>query len=116
MPTFRPTVLRADGSELRWLGHLYVRGLFDGDHRFAVEDLGEGRSRLTQSESFRGLLVRPIMRLYGADTESGFEAVNAALKARAEAITRPATSDARAYRPSVEGDGRSAEARVETAA
>ena len=86
MPTFRPRVLQADGTELRWLGHLYVRGLFDGEHRFVVEDLGEGRSRFVQSESFGGLLVRPIMRLYGEDTRAGFEAVNAALKARAEAV------------------------------
>lgn len=115
MPTFRPTVLRADGSELRWLGHLYVRGLFDGEHVFAVEDLGDGRSRLTQSESFGGLLVGLLMRLYGADTESGFEAVNAALKERAESIAAELSSDTR-YRPTVEGDGRSADARVETAA
>ena len=86
MPTFKPRVRQADGTELRWLGHLYVRGLFDGEHRFVVEDLGEGRSRFVQSESFGGLLVRPIMRLYGEDTRAGFEAVNAALKARAEAV------------------------------
>jgi len=116
MPTFRPTVLRADGTELRWLGHLYVRGLFDGEHRFVVEDLADGRSRLTQSESFGGVLVRPIMRLYGEDTKSGFEAVNAALKARAESIAADPVSDSRVYRPSVEGDGRSAEASVDTAA
>jgi hypothetical protein len=116
MPTFRPTVLRADGTELRWLGHLAVRGLFDGEHVFAVEDLGEDRSRLTQSESFGGLLVGPLMRLYGADTEAGFEAVNAALKERAESVAAEQSSDARAHRPTVEGDGRSADARVETVA
>jgi hypothetical protein len=86
MPTFRPRVLRADGAELRWLGHLYVRGLFDGEHRFVVEDLGDGRSRFVQSESFGGLLVGPLLRLYGEDTRAGFETVNAALKTRAEAI------------------------------
>jgi hypothetical protein len=116
MPTFRPTVLRADGTELRWLGHLYVRGLFDGEHVFAVEDLGDGRSRFTQSESFRGLLVRPLVRLYGEDTESGFHAVNAALKARSESIAARPASESPAYRPSVEGDGHSAEASVDTAA
>ena len=87
MPTFRPRVLRADPpAELRWLGHLYVRGLFDGEHAFTIEDLGDGRSRLVQSETFGGLLARPLLRLVGERTEAGFEAANAALKSRAEAI------------------------------
>jgi hypothetical protein len=84
-PTFRPRVLVADGRELRWRGRLYVPGLFDGEHSFLVEDLGAGRSRLTQSEAFSGALVGPVMRRIGADTERNFRAVNRALKARAEA-------------------------------
>ncbi|WP_416841533.1 SRPBCC family protein [Haloferax sp. DFSO52] len=91
MPTFKPTVLQAGDGELRWLGHLFVRGLFDGEHRFVVQDMGEGRSRLIQSETFSGLLVGPINRLYGDDTKRNFDGVNAALKARAEAM---ATADA----------------------
>jgi hypothetical protein len=88
MPTFKPRVLRADPEtrELVWLGHLYVPGLFDGEHRFTVEDLGDGRSRLRQEESFSGLLVGPINRRFGADTESNFHAVNGALKARVESL------------------------------
>ncbi|KAB1185074.1 MULTISPECIES: SRPBCC domain-containing protein [Haloferax] len=86
MPTFKPTVLRADDGELRWRGHLFVRGLFDGEHRFVVEDLGDGRSRLTQAETFTGILVWPINRLFGDDTERNFHAVNQALKTRAESM------------------------------
>lgn len=92
MPTFRPEVLRAGsltdgaGYELAWLGHLYVRGLFDGEHSFRIEDLGDDRSRLVQSESFSGLLVGPISRLFGDDTESNFRAVNEAVKTRAESL------------------------------
>lgn len=42
--SFCPTVLVADPNrELRWLGHLWVRGLFDGEHSFSIEPLGEGR-------------------------------------------------------------------------
>jgi hypothetical protein len=99
MPTFRPRVLAAgpvehdaspddgasDASELRWLGHLYVRGLFDGEHSFLVEAVDDDRSRLTQSETFSGLLAGLVLRRYGADTEAGFHDVNAALKIRAEA-------------------------------
>lgn len=83
--TFKPTVTAMKtGRELRWLGHLLVRGLFDGEHRFEIEDLGGGRSRFTQSERFAGLLVRPFAGTL-AKTERGFEAMNRALKERAEA-------------------------------
>ncbi|MEF8780406.1 MAG: SRPBCC domain-containing protein [Haloferacaceae archaeon] len=84
IPTFRPRVLVADGRELRWLGHLYVRGLFDGEHRFTIEELPDDRSRLVHSERFTGLLAGGLLRLIGRDTEAGFEAVNAALRDRAE--------------------------------
>ncbi|QPV63488.1 SRPBCC domain-containing protein [Halosimplex litoreum] len=111
MPTFRPRVLRADEpTELRWLGHLYVRGLFDGEHVFAIEELDDGRTRFTQSERFGGVLVRPLLRLYGDDTEAGFEAVNAALKARAEEIDGRAGDGRPEIR--VEGDGHSADTEV----
>lgn len=83
--TFKPRVLAAKpGRELRWLGHLLVRGLFDGEHSFEIEPLDGGRTRFTQSERFSGLLVRPLGGGLGK-TERGFEAMNRALKARAEA-------------------------------
>ena len=85
-PTFRPRVLVADGHELRWLGHLLTSGLFDGEHSFVVEDLGDGRSELTQSETFSGVLVRPILRFVGEQTEANFRGVNEALKDRAESL------------------------------
>ncbi|MFB6106074.1 MAG: SRPBCC family protein [Halobacteriaceae archaeon] len=85
--TFRPRVLAADpGRRLAWLGRLVVPGLFDGRHEFLLEER-EGGSRLVQRETFSGLLVRVLL---DADaTRAGFEAMNAALKARAE---RPATA------------------------
>lgn len=87
MPTFTPTVVEYDeGREFAWVGHLFVRGLFDGEHRFAVADLGDGRSRLTQSERFSGLLAGLLLRLVGDDTGSNFRAVNEAAKARAESL------------------------------
>ena len=83
--TFKPKVLAAEpGRELRWLGHLLVKGLFDGEHSFEIEPLDGGRTRFTQSERFSGLLVRPLGGGLGK-TERGFEAMNRALKARAEA-------------------------------
>ena len=82
---FRPTVVRVDPErELRWRGKLWLPGLFDGDHRFVVEDAGDGRTRVTHSESFFGALTPLVWRFIGASTEAGFEAMNAALKQRVE--------------------------------
>jgi hypothetical protein len=83
-----------EAYELRWLGHLWVPGLFDGEHSFRVEPIDEHRSRLTQSESFSGVLAGLLLRRYGADTEAGFHAVNEALKTRAEGLTAASDADA----------------------
>lgn len=78
---FRPTVLVAEaGRELRWLGRFLVPRLFDGEHYFVLEPI-EGGTRLHHGERFRGLL------LWVLDAErfrANFDAMNAALKARAE--------------------------------
>ena len=38
--TFKPKVLKAEANrELRWLGHLLVPGLFDGEHSFTIQPL-----------------------------------------------------------------------------
>ena len=83
--TFRPTVLEATpGRRLRWLGHLLVNGIFDGEHSFTIEPLGEGRVRLVQQEDFRGLLVPLMARSLDRRTLPAFEQLNQALKRRAE--------------------------------
>jgi hypothetical protein len=79
----RPTVLAAEpGRELRWIGRLVVRGIFDGEHRFEIHPEGEDRVRFLQSERFRGLLVPFLRRMIEQDTLRTFEAVNAALSTR----------------------------------
>ncbi len=84
--TFRPTILKAEPSrELRWLGKLFIQGLFDGEHVFEIEQLAENRVRFVQRESFRGLLASLLLRMLENDTRRGFEEMNAALMARAEA-------------------------------
>jgi hypothetical protein len=94
MPTFRPRVLSViPNQELRWLGHLYVRGLFDGEHRFHIEPIDRDRSRLVQEETFSGLLVGPINRRYGERTEANFHGVNAAMKERAESMVAAEDDD-----------------------
>ena len=82
--TFRPHVTEArPGQVLEWLGRLGIAGLFDGRHRFELREEDAGRTRLVHSETFTGLLV-PFFGGSLDETERGFSAFNAAIKARAE--------------------------------
>lgn len=82
---FRPTVLVvAPPNELRWLSPLLPGGLFNGEHRFAIEPSAPGHVRFLQEERFSGLFS-PL--LHGLVTQLGrskFDAMNWALKARVE--------------------------------
>ncbi len=81
---FRPVVLAATPErELRWRGRLLIPGLFDGEHAFRLA-AEAGSCRFTQGETFSGLLVGMMGRAFYEDVHRGFEAMNAALKARAE--------------------------------
>jgi hypothetical protein len=84
---FRPTAVTAEANrELRWLGRLVAPGVFDGEHRFAIEPTERG-SRLVQEERFTGLLVPFLARGLRRGTLPGFERMNEAVKERAEAGT-----------------------------
>jgi hypothetical protein len=83
--TFKPTVLEvAPRQELRWLGRVLVRGLFDGEHSLRIEPIADSRVRFIQAERFTGVLV-PLLGNSLEKTERGFTAMNEALKRRAEA-------------------------------
>jgi len=83
--TLRPTVLNAEPNrELRWLGHVLVPGLFDGEHFLIIQPLEDNRVRFVQREEFRGVLVPLIARSLENNTQQGFEEMNRALKERAE--------------------------------
>jgi hypothetical protein len=82
--TFKPTVRAVERNrELRWLGRLLVRGIFDGEHSLLIEPREGGRSRFIQSERFSGFLVG-FFKGTLAKTEGGFKQMNAALKTRVE--------------------------------
>ena len=84
--TFKPEVTAVeDGKTFEWLGTLGFSGVFDGRHRFDVEASPTG-TKVTQSESFDGVLVRPLRKSLDTQTKAGFEAMNSALKARAESV------------------------------
>ena len=81
---FRPTVLRVEQRrEFRWLGHMLVPGVFDGEHIFELTDLG-GRTRFVQREEFRGFLAPLMLGMVGEGTKEGFVAMNEALRDRVE--------------------------------
>ena len=88
--TFRPTVTALEHQRLlEWLGRFVLPGLFDGRHRFELVELPDGGTRLVQSETFSGLLVRASGRTLDS-TIDGFEAMNEAVKQRAETVAAAA--------------------------
>jgi hypothetical protein len=92
---FRPRVIALeDGRTYRWLGHLLVPGVFDGEHAFALEALDDGNTRFFHFESFGGVLAGLTLRLVGEATRAGFEVMNRALKERCESSPASVPSSA----------------------
>ena len=82
--TMRPTVTAWEpGRVFEWWGHLGVRGLFDGRHRFELHAHDTG-TRLVQRETFTGLLVPLLATTLDGPTAAGFALMNEALRDRAE--------------------------------
>lgn len=84
--TIKPAVTAVEPAQtFEWLGHLGVRGVFDGRHRFELQATPAGGTRLTHTEQFDGVLVRFMRKTPDTQTKSGFKVMNSALKTRAEA-------------------------------
>jgi hypothetical protein len=83
---FWPTVLVASPNrELRWAGRIWVPRLLDVEHYFLLSPGVEGGTRFTQGEDFLGVA------LWFFDVNQllpGFDAMNTALKLRAENINQ----------------------------
>jgi hypothetical protein len=80
---FKPTVVTVrPESELRWLGEFLLPGILDGEHYFRLENVRNG-THFVHGERFAGLIVG-MMRGTLTATEDGFNAMNLALKERAE--------------------------------
>jgi hypothetical protein len=82
---FRPKVLVCEAPrELRWLGKLWMPGLFDGEHFFRCVETAAGHTRFVHGENFKGFLLKFV----GARLQHvarGFVYMNEALKRRVEA-------------------------------
>ena len=63
---FTPKVLKLKKNrEFRWLGHLFIKGLFDGEHYFVLEESDNGGTKVIHGEIFSGILVRPLLKMIG---------------------------------------------------
>jgi hypothetical protein len=82
--TFKPKVMECKvNQEFRWLGKLWGGGFFNGEHYFILQDLGDNSVQFTHGEKFTGILVGMLGGML-KNTKNGFEAMNRALKERAE--------------------------------
>ena len=92
--SIKPTVLYAElDCEFRWLGHMIIPGLFDGEHYFIIEEKSPGTLLFTHGENFSGIFAVLVVNQYGQAIRKGFEAMNEALKHRAEQMKEHAKQD-----------------------
>ena len=70
--------------ELRWKYHVVSTVLFSGEHVFTIEPIDASHVRFIDREVFNGLLVPLQAKDIDTNSRSGFEAMDKALKARAE--------------------------------
>lgn len=85
----RPTVITCEsGREFAWLGRLVIPKIFDGEHHFTIDPLGDDRVRFRQWERFAGVLLPFVGGMLENKTRPAFERMNRALKERAESAVR----------------------------
>jgi len=83
--TLRPKVLSVkDEKKFSWLGHLWIPGLFDGEHIFELTENQNGTTTFVQREIFRGILVRLFRKMLDDNTLRGFDLMNQQLKVESE--------------------------------
>lgn len=83
--TFKPKVLVfKEAQEFRWLGHLFIPSIFDGEHYFELLENVDGSTTFIHGERFNGILVGMMAKKLDTDIKQGFEEMNKALKKQAE--------------------------------
>ena len=83
--TLHCTVVRAEpNQELCWKYHVALPVLFNGEHSFIIEKIENDSVRFIDREIFKGLLVATQAKNIDTQSRQGFEAMDKALKARAE--------------------------------
>jgi len=79
------TVVKAEPNKtLAWKYQVGTAFLLSGEHSFTIEPINEQRVRFVDKEIFNGLLVPLQAKDIDTNTRHGFEAMDRALKLRAE--------------------------------
>ncbi len=86
--SFTPKVLAfRPKKEFRWLGHLLIPGIFDGEHSFELAENVDGTTSFIHGEKFSGILVRVMAKKLDTEIREGFISMNQALKDQVETMT-----------------------------
>jgi len=82
---FKPLVLLCkERVAFKWLGHLWIKGLFDGEHQFYLTENADGTTNFEHSEKFSGFLVKLLAKNIDQKIKEGFGQMNRELKERVE--------------------------------
>ena len=83
--TLHCTVVKVEpNKELRLKYHIALPILFSGEHSFIIEQVESNKVRFIDREIFTGILVSSQAKDIDTNSKQGFEAMDKALKARAE--------------------------------
>ena len=77
---FCPKIFTISDYHFAWLGSLGIKGLFDGEHNFKLQQESTNQVKLLHFENFSGILHKPILAMIRKSTQTGFESMNLALK------------------------------------
>jgi hypothetical protein len=81
---FKPTLKKVETEKkIQWLGKVWIPKLFDGEHRWIINQIDDNNVLFIQKERFTGIFV-PFFSKLLKNTKSGFEMMNQNLKQRAE--------------------------------
>lgn len=82
---YHPVITKLDeNKELRWQGRSFLPGIFDGERIFQIGSATSEEVSFTHMEIFSGIGVKFLSGKLDQDLQQGFQAMNTALKARAE--------------------------------
>ncbi|OJJ22405.1 hypothetical protein BKI52_06910 [marine bacterium AO1-C] len=87
LSTFTPKVLTVQPNKhFSWRGTFLASFVMAGEHNYEIEELEPNKVKFKHYENFTGVLAGIIMKKIGEDTQKGFQMMNEAIKARAEAM------------------------------
>ncbi len=71
-------------KELRWVGHLLVNGIFDGEHFFVLVDNSNGTTTFKHGEKFNGILIPLLKNVLENKLKKSYYKLNERLKEQVE--------------------------------